>query len=90
MLIFEDRLSIYLRVFLFRLKGVLAKSLKVNGQPRDEKLFRKLSCYITQEEVLQPMLSLQEVMMFAADLKLPSGTIRKQKMQLVRNKYTGI
>lgn len=72
----------------FRLKGVLAKSLKVNGQPRDEKLFRKLSCYITQEEVLQPMLSLQEVMMFAADLKLPSGTIRKQKMQLVHEILT--
>ncbi|XKL63869.1 hypothetical protein PGB90_006233 [Kerria lacca] len=68
----------------FRLRGVVAKSLKVNGQPRDEKLFRKLSCYITQEEVLQPLLSVQEVMLFAADLKLPSGTTRKQKMQLVQ------
>ncbi|XP_065199551.1 ATP-binding cassette subfamily G member 4 [Planococcus citri] len=67
----------------FRSTGVTAKSLKVNGQVRDEKLFRKLSCYITQEEVLQPMLSLQEVMMFAADLKLPSGTSLKHKTQLV-------
>ena len=70
-------------LFVYRSSGVTAKSLKVNGQVRDEKLFRKLSCYITQEEVLQPLLSLQEVMMFAADLKLPSGTTLKHKTQLV-------
>lgn len=79
-------INLFLFLFFtqFRSRGVKAKSLKVNGQPRDEKLFRKLSCYITQEEILQPLLSLQEVMMFAADLKLPSGATRKQKSQLVR------
>jgi hypothetical protein len=55
----------------------------VNGQSRDEKLFRKMSCYIMQEDLLQPLLTLQEVMLFAAELKLPSDTPKKDKLKLV-------
>ncbi|CAH0380979.1 unnamed protein product [Bemisia tabaci] len=66
----------------FTSKGI-SGSLLVNGQQRDEKLFRKLSCYITQEDMIQPMLTLQEVMMFAAELKLSGETTLKHKLQLV-------
>lgn len=55
----------------------------MNGQPRDERKFRKLSCYITQEDLLQPMLTLNEMMHFAALLKLPSGCNRKQRSIVV-------
>lgn len=56
---------------------------KINGQPRDETKFRKMSCYITQEDLLVPLLSLQEVMCFAASLKLPSSYTWKQKKTVV-------
>lgn len=68
----------------FSYKGV-SGTLKINGQIRDEKLFRKTSCYIMQEDKIQPMLTLNEVMMFAADLKLSSSTLIKEK-QIIVNK----
>ncbi|XP_073996883.1 ATP-binding cassette sub-family G member 1-like [Rhodnius prolixus] len=57
--------------------------LKLNGQPRDEAKFKKMSCYITQEDLLVPLLSLQEVMCFAASLKLPPTYSRKEKHAVV-------
>lgn len=64
----------------YRSKGVSGQ-LKVNGQPRDENKFRKMSCYISQDDLLQPMLTLNEMMMFAADLKL--RYTRKQRKAVV-------
>lgn len=61
----------------------MSGTLKINGQVRDEKLFRKLSCYIMQEDKIQPMLTLNEVMMFAAELKLSNGTLTKEKQMIV-------
>lgn len=63
-------------------KGV-SGTLKINSQVRDEKLFRKLSCYIMQEDKIQPMLTLNEVMMFAAELKLSNSTLTKEKQMIV-------
>ncbi|XP_046660495.1 ATP-binding cassette subfamily G member 4 [Homalodisca vitripennis] len=62
-----------------RSKGVTGELL-VNGLPKEESKFRKMSCYITQEDLLQPMLTLNELMMFAADLKLSSSTRKEKKL----------
>ncbi|KAF2894325.1 hypothetical protein ILUMI_11848 [Ignelater luminosus] len=45
-------------------------SITTNGMPRNMKSFRKLSAYIMQEDLLQPYLSVGELMMIAANLKL--------------------
>ncbi|XP_025412973.1 ATP-binding cassette sub-family G member 4 [Sipha flava] len=66
----------------YNYKGV-SGTLKINSQIRDEKLFRKLSCYIMQEDKIQPMLTLNEVMMFAAELKLSNSTLTKEKQIIV-------
>ncbi|CAB0007022.1 unnamed protein product, partial [Nesidiocoris tenuis] len=58
--------------------------MKTNGQPRDERKFRQNSCYITQEDLLVPMLSLHELMTFAAKLKLPPTFTGKQRRAVVR------
>ncbi|XP_043581092.1 ATP-binding cassette sub-family G member 1-like isoform X1 [Bombus pyrosoma] len=44
--------------------------ISINGQTRDENYFKKMSCYIMQEDLLQPWLTVQEAMQFAVDLKL--------------------
>lgn len=52
----------------------------MNGAPKEESKFRKMSCYITQEDLLQPMLTLNELMMFAADLKLSTSKRKEKKL----------
>ncbi|XP_050573968.1 ATP-binding cassette sub-family G member 1-like isoform X2 [Bombus affinis] len=44
--------------------------ISINGQTRDEDYLKKMSCYIMQEDLLQPWLTVQEAMQFAVDLKL--------------------
>ncbi|XP_050543791.1 ATP-binding cassette subfamily G member 4 isoform X2 [Daktulosphaira vitifoliae] len=70
------------KIILLGHKGVHG-SLKVNSQVRNEKLFRKMSCYIMQEDKIQPMLTLNEIMMFAAELKLSNSTLTKEKQMIV-------
>lgn len=72
-------------IYYYSYKGV-SGTLKINGQVRDEKMFRKLSCYIMQEDKIQPMLTLNEVMMFAAELKLSNNTLTKEKQMIVSTK----
>ncbi|XP_026732372.1 ATP-binding cassette sub-family G member 4-like [Trichoplusia ni] len=44
--------------------------IMVNGHSRDMRIFKKLSTYIMQDDLLQPRLSVQEAMKIAANLKL--------------------
>uniref|UniRef100_A0A1B6KVQ4 ABC transporter domain-containing protein n=1 Tax=Graphocephala atropunctata TaxID=36148 RepID=A0A1B6KVQ4_9HEMI len=54
----------------YRISGVDG-SVTVNGKLRDLNQFRRISCYIQQDDRLQPLLTVAENMRVAADLKLP-------------------
>ena len=61
-------------------------SITVNGKQRDLKTFRRMSRYIMQQDIFQDMLTVQEVMMYAADLKLGYDDLSKeQKNEVVSN-----
>lgn len=58
-------------------------SILVNGQPRNTRTFRKMSRYIMQQSLFQPMLTVREAMTVSANLKLGTFASDEQKQQMV-------
>lgn len=68
----------------YRIRGI-GGTVYINGVPRNMKEFRKTSCYITQDDRLQPLLTVEENMYIAADLKLSSDVTLREKKEIVSN-----
>lgn len=56
----------------------------VNGIERRLDSFRRMSCYIQQDDRLQPLLTVKENMRIAANLKLSTNKSSKYKNSVVR------
>ncbi|KAF2894324.1 hypothetical protein ILUMI_11847 [Ignelater luminosus] len=63
-------------------------SIKVNGTPRNMKTFHKLAAYIMQDDLLQPFLNVEEMMMIAAKLKLGDLKSTEEKSATVNEVLT--
>ncbi|RZB38727.1 hypothetical protein BDFB_013827 [Asbolus verrucosus] len=60
-------------------------SIKVNNLPRDLENFNKISSYITEDNVVQPLLTVKEAMTFAAGFKLGTYVKYEEKIAVVRD-----
>lgn len=62
-------------------KGRLKGTTNLNGQPLHlaSRLHRAISAYVMQDDLLFPMLTVEETLMFAAELRLPRTQYSKSK-----------
>ncbi|KAI5745247.1 hypothetical protein M8J76_009486 [Diaphorina citri] len=66
----------------YRSNGVTGQIL-TNGHSRNINAFRRVSCYIQQDDRLQPLLTVRESMDSAADFKLGHRVSKEERSKIV-------
>jgi ABC-type multidrug transport system ATPase subunit len=61
----------------------MSGSITINGQERNLSQFRKLSCYIMQDNQLHANLTVEEAMHVASNLKLGKDMKKDEKQEVV-------
>ncbi|EYU19905.1 hypothetical protein MIMGU_mgv1a026629mg [Erythranthe guttata] len=62
-------------------KGSLKGGVTLNGEQLESRLLKVISAYVMQDDLLFPMLTVEETLMFAAEFRLPR-TLSKSKKKL--------
>ncbi|GMI79403.1 Jasmonate Transporter1, ATP-binding cassette G16 [Hibiscus trionum] len=62
-------------------KGSLKGKITLNGEALESRMLKVISAYVMQDDMLYPMLTVEETLMFAAEFRLPR-TLSKSKKKL--------
>ncbi|XP_071454743.1 ATP-binding cassette subfamily G member 4-like [Hetaerina americana] len=62
-----------------RSSGGVSGRLLSNGRPRVPRIFRKLSCHVPQEDLLQSRMTAEESLLVSARLKMPPALARSEE-----------
>ncbi|KAG6473645.1 ABC transporter G family member 6-like [Zingiber officinale] len=62
----------------------LGGSITLNGEASDGQLLRVISAYVMQDDLLFPMLTVEETLLFAAELRLPRSVTATKKRERVQ------
>jgi ABC-type multidrug transport system ATPase subunit len=65
-------------------KESLRGSVTLNGESLDSNLLKVISAYVMQDDLLYPMLTVEETLMFAAEFRLPRSLPTKEKKKRVQ------
>ncbi|XP_026315469.1 ATP-binding cassette sub-family G member 4 [Hyposmocoma kahamanoa] len=73
----------------YRITGI-GGAVFINGRGRNMKRFKRMSCYIQQDDRLQGLLTVSENMALAADLKLPTTLDKYEKGEAIEDILTSL
>ncbi|OIT30422.1 PREDICTED: ABC transporter G family member 6-like [Nicotiana attenuata] len=65
-------------------KDSLKGTVTLNGEPLHSKLLKVISAYVMQDDLLYPMLTVEETLMFAAEFRLPRSLSKSKKKSRVQ------
>lgn len=65
-------------------KGSLKGSVTLNGEILQSRLLKVISAYVMQEDLLYPMLTVEETLMFSAEFRLPRSLSKSKKKARVQ------
>ncbi|KAI3879054.1 hypothetical protein MKX03_031311 [Papaver bracteatum] len=65
-------------------KGSLKGSVTLNGEILESRLLKTLSAYVMQDDLLFPMLTVEETLTFSADFRLPRSLSKREKKARVQ------
>ncbi|MFS7968476.1 putative ABC transporter, AAA+ ATPase domain, ABC-2 type transporter [Helianthus anomalus] len=60
-------------------KGSLKGTVTLNGEQLESRLLKVISAYVMQDDLLFPMLTVEETLMFAAEFRLPRSLSKAKK-----------
>ncbi|KAL5986082.1 ABC transporter G member 6 [Asimina triloba] len=60
-------------------RGSLKGSITLNGEQLESRLLQVISAYVMQDDLLYPMLTVEETLMFAAEFRLPRALSKAKK-----------
>ncbi|KAF3780375.1 ABC transporter G family member 10 [Nymphaea thermarum] len=64
-------------------RGSLRGTVTLNGEAVEGRLMRSISAYVMQDDLLFPMLSVEETLTFAAEFRLPQTVSKEKKRERV-------
>lgn len=65
-------------------KGSLGGSVTLNREVLESKLLKVISAYVMQDDLLFPMLTVEETLMFSAEFRLPRSLSKRKKRDRVQ------
>lgn len=65
-------------------KESLKGTVTLNGEPLESRLLKVISAYVMQDDLLFPMLTVEETLMFAAEFRLPRSLSKSKKKTRVQ------
>ncbi|OAY38730.1 ABC transporter G family member 1 [Manihot esculenta] len=65
-------------------KGRLKGTIKLNGEGLESRMLKVISAYVMQDDLLYPMLTVQETLMFSAEFRLPRSLSKSKKKMRVQ------
>ncbi|KAI3966757.1 hypothetical protein MKW92_025065 [Papaver armeniacum] len=65
-------------------KESLGGSVTMNGETLESGVLKMISAYVMQDDLLYPMLTVEETLMFSAEFRLPGSISKAKKMERVQ------